>query len=279
MSNILILMKKLKSFLFGTVPYIYCRLFSPHSPGLIYYRYIHHKGYAHHLYLFKEDYADCDPEVLTDPENHLFYVLHKGKRLYFPSGKTIAGIKKLYKALVMEQDIRSPHHYLDSSEEARGRIFLDVGAAEGLVSLEVADVAEKIYLFECDREWTEALKATFAPWAEKVVLINKSVSNRDDAESVTLDAFYKNHPASRLFLKMDIEGAERYALEGCQEIFSGVCDLKFAICAYHLPDDEQVISALLEKYNSQFYIQRGFFRKRLRAVVFKGEGRLRNIPS
>lgn len=264
-------MNKFKSLLFGTIPYVYCRIFSPHTPNLVYYRYIHHKGYAHHLYLFQEEYAGWHPEVLTDPENHLSYVWHKKKKLYFPQKWTIVQIPKLYKALIMEQDIRSPHHYLDSLEEARGRIFLDVGAAEGLISLEVADIAEKIYLFEYDSEWTEPLKTTFAPLGKKVVLINKKVSDLDDTNSVTLDHFYQKHPASHVFLKMDIEGGERYALKGCKTLFSDACDLKFAICAYHLSDDEQVLSSLLKEYNTCFRIQRGYFRKRVRAVVFKGE--------
>ncbi len=109
----------------------------------------------------------------------------------------------------MEQDIRSPHHYLDSLEEARGRIFLYVGAAEGLISVEVADIAKKIYLFEYNSERTVPLKATFAPWGKKVVLINKKVSNLDGTNSAPLDHFYQKHPASHVFLKIDIEGSER----------------------------------------------------------------------
>ena len=52
---------------------------------------------------------------------------------------------------------------LDSIEEVKGKIFVDIGSAEGFTSLEVIEKASHIYLFEQDKLWIEALNATFGP--------------------------------------------------------------------------------------------------------------------
>ena len=55
-----------------------------------------------------------------------------------------------------------------------------------------------------------------------------------DKCTITLDELVKNLNLNRLdFIKMDIEGAEIKALEGCQEVFSKFHP-KFAIASYHI---------------------------------------------
>jgi hypothetical protein len=46
--------------------------------------------------------------------------------------------------------------------------------------------------------------------------------------------------------------------------------LDFAICTYHLHDDEAVISAFLDKHNCTYTNQKGFFRHKIRSVVMRG---------
>lgn len=101
----------------------------------------------------------------------------------------------------MEQDLRSPHHYLDSIEEVKGKIFVDVGSAEGFTSLEVIEKASHIYLFEQDKLWIEALNATFGPWKEKVSIIPKFVGNNNSEQETTLDAFSKIKIKNNFLLK------------------------------------------------------------------------------
>ena len=48
------------------------------------------------------------------------------------------------------------------------------------------------------------------------------------------------------FIKMDIEGAERYALAGASKTISRFKP-KMALCTYHLPDDPEVIKSLAFK--------------------------------
>ena len=46
-------------------------------------------------------------------------------------------------------------------------------------------------MFEYDSEWREALEATFTPWADKVEIINKYVSDHDDESHIRFDSFFR----------------------------------------------------------------------------------------
>ena len=48
------------------------------------------------------------------------------------------------------------------------------------------------------------------------------------------------------FIKADIEGAERLAIQGAAETISKFRP-RMALCTYHLPDDPQVIPAAVQK--------------------------------
>ena len=151
-----------------------------------------------------------------------------------------------------------------------GKVFVDVGCAEGYSSLEIIDEAKHVYLFEQDEQWLEAIRATFEPWQDKVTIVQKYVSDHNSSREQTLDDFFNNQTDEHLFLKMDIEGAERHALAGCKNLFQNCQKLDFAICTYHLHDDEAVISAFLDKHNCTYTNQKGFFRHKIRSVVMRG---------
>ena len=65
-----------------------------------------------------------------DESRGLHYVLKDGKRLYFRRNTPLDKIARNYRELVMEQDKRSPHHYLESIKEVTGKTFVDIGCAE-----------------------------------------------------------------------------------------------------------------------------------------------------
>ena len=117
-------------------------------------------------------------------------------------------IKRAYSDLLREQDINSPHRYLSESfNPGNDDVVADIGAAEGNFSLSVIEKVKKIYLFEYDQEWIEALRATFAPWAEKVEIINKYVSDYNDESHIRFDTFFEMKK-DITFLKIDVDGAE-----------------------------------------------------------------------
>ena len=126
-------MMKLKSILYGTLPFYYTKVFEPSSPKLAYYDYFRKRGYTRYPYDFAAEYLEMSIAVLWDKEKELPYVMHRGsKRLYFPREYSTSKIEKCYRALLIEQDVRHPHHYADSVEEFRGKTLLVIGSAEGL---------------------------------------------------------------------------------------------------------------------------------------------------
>lgn len=126
-------MMKLKSILYGTLPFYYTKVFEPSSPKLAYYDYFRKRGYTRYPYDFAAEYLEMSIAVQWDKEKELPYVMHRGsKRLYFPREYSTSKIEKCYRALLIEQDVRHPHHYADSVEEFRGKTLLDIGSAEDL---------------------------------------------------------------------------------------------------------------------------------------------------
>ena len=80
----------------------------------------------------KMNNANMPVDVQKDEEKGLYYVQKEEKRLYFRKSTPARKIQKYYRALSMEQDRRSPHHYFNSVKEVTGRVFVDVGCAEGI---------------------------------------------------------------------------------------------------------------------------------------------------
>jgi hypothetical protein len=197
-------------------------------------------------YPFIEQYKRSDVEVYIDPETQLKYIFTDKKRLYFKRKSSKRGVRRNYNFLKIEQDKESPHRYLTNKFNVHeGDILVDVGAAEGNLPLEVIEKVKKAYLFETDERWIEALEATFAPWKDKIVIINKFVSNINDDKNVTLDEFFKDKEPFN-FLKVDAEGAEDKILAGAENILTSKTNLKLALCCYHKPHDEDKFEAHLE---------------------------------
>lgn len=51
-------------------------------------------------------------------------------------------------------------------------IVADIGTAEGIFALNIIHSVKKVYLFECDPEWIIPLEKTFAPWINKIEIVN-----------------------------------------------------------------------------------------------------------
>lgn len=209
-------------------------------------------------YPFHDNYSAEQVEVFFDSEKGMRYVLQDGKRLYFKKRWGVKRIQRAYSDLSREQDINSPHRYLtDSFSIGSNDVLADIGAAEGNFSLSVIDKVKKIYLFEYDREWDEALRATFAPWAGKVEIINKYVADFNDDSHIALDDFCDQKKDIN-FLKIDVDGAESIVLNSCKRLFGSDAPLKVALCTYHKQDDEEVFTELLKKQRFSVTPSKGY---------------------
>lgn len=199
-------------------------------------------------YSFQHNYSPDKVEVCYDSSNSMRYVLQEGKRLYFRKNWSEKRIKRAYADLAREQDPESPHRYLNGNFDlGENDVVADIGAAEGNFSLSVVERVKKIYLFEYNSQWAEALRATFSPWKEKVVIVNKYLSSTDDEKNVTFDTFFSEN-SDITFLKIDVDGSEASVLRGGKETLASAIPLKIALCTYHRQDDEKEFTALLKGY-------------------------------
>jgi hypothetical protein len=209
------------------------------------------KFLRHHLievfnYPFMDKYLWRHVKIKFDKNNGLHYVrTHENHRLYFKRGMTKKEVRFMYNGLCMEQDDLSPHNYcFNDLMIGTNSVFADIGAAEGNFSLKFIDKIKKIYLFEHDHNWNEALEATFHPWKEKVIIVNKCVSNHDDDKYISLDKFFQNKEKPTL-LKLDVEGVESDVIDGAKQLcIKHVKDL--LVCTYHRNGDEQKLTQKLQ---------------------------------
>lgn len=196
-------------------------------------------------YSFIDDYMNMNTVVEFDDEVQMCFLMHNGKRMYFPKNWTEQSILDYYHSTVAEQDIRSPHCYSKEGYEVkRGDIVVDAGAAEGIFVLDRIDLIQKAYLFDADMDWIEALKMTFKPYGNKVDIIYGYLNSFSDNNSnIAMNDYLDRQRID--YIKMDIEGYERDALTGARKIFENNDNLRCAICAYHCKGDEAWINEYL----------------------------------
>ncbi|MBG0858774.1 MAG: FkbM family methyltransferase [Bacteroidales bacterium] len=196
-------------------------------------------------YHFHYKYDPGKIEVLHDPLTGLYYVFQDGKKLFFKKQWSKKRIRKAYAELSREQDPESPHRYLSETfSTGQYDVIADIGAAEGNFPLSVIENIRKLYLVEYNSDWNRALEATYAPWKDKVEIINKIVSDIDDDNHISLDTLIKTRP-DITFLKIDVDGNESKVLEGAKKLLSGSSRLKIVLCTYHKGDDEEEFTSLL----------------------------------
>jgi len=228
-------------------------------------------GLTHYPYPFSLEYKKMSINCFFDEQLQMYYVIHSGKKLYFPKSYPEKEILLAYRDLLSEQDERSPHQYVKDINRLKGKILLDIGAAEAIFSLEVIELVNYVYIFECDENWIEALTATFGSWKNKVTIIRKYVSDINDENNITIDRFLEEKEKTNLFLKMDIEGYESVALKGASNTLKESPDIDFAICTYHKKEDAKGIARSFRSYNIEYEQTDGYlyYKNELRKAILR----------
>jgi hypothetical protein len=200
-------------------------------------------------------------------------VLLDGKKLYFKKRWTARRIRRGFSNLLREQDLNSAHRYLEGEfDVGNDDVIADIGVAEGNFSLSVIERVKKIYMFEYNPDWTEALKVTFAPWKDKIEIISKRVAELDDDNNIRLDTFLSQH-RDVTFIKIDVDGAEQKVLNGSKDILGSGRPFKIALCTYHRNEDEETFKKILGDSGFIVTTSRGYmvyyFDKKLKAPYLR----------
>ena len=198
-----------------------------------------------------------------DDKRQLPFVLHaENKKLYFPKLWSIQDAADAYRNFIENENIlggdymeKSPHKYQSNKYYVRDNdVVFDIGAAEALFSLDVIDKVKKIYIFEYQEMWLEPLYATFEPYAKKVEIINKMVSDKNSPTETKLINYFNLDECKRVFVKMDIEGNEKHVLENNIDFFSQDIEINVACTTYHEHNDEEILNNIFARigYNTEF---------------------------
>jgi len=203
---------------------------------------------------------DAGPIAVRRGAGGLPYVMHGGRRLYFPARWGNAGdglIAYKYRYLCMEQHPESPHCYLTPAlRAARFDTLIDAGCAEGMLALEMIGRVERAVLVECDPAWLPALESTFTPWKHKVTFVCKKLGDTDGADSITLQTLARKYGIRNALVKLDIEGYERQALAGAGDLKEYARAV--LCCTYHRADDAAVLAGELARCGYRPEFSRGY---------------------
>jgi hypothetical protein len=213
------------------------------------------RNYIVFPYAFTQKYNKNQVKVLFNDLLKRRYVIIDNKKMYFKKNMSEGSIKKYVNQILLEQDSMSPHKYSIDKTSVKNKVVADLGAAEGIFALSIIEDVKKIYLFECDNDWIEALNLTFEPWKERVVIVNKFVSNINSENKITVDEYFKDKNID--LIKADIEGSEVAMLEGGRKTFKYKVS-EVLLCAYHKATDEQDIKRLLREYGYDYRMSNGY---------------------
>ena len=187
--------------------------------------------------------------------NGMSFVLHDGKRLFFPHGTPIDTLRQQYHGYLHEECLLGrndtegrPHQYQSPCVQVEpGDVLFDIGAAEGIFALDNIETAGRVVLVESDPCWYEPLQATFAPWADKVTLVRKNIGTVDNDTTVTLATLLATYGETSSFVKMDIEGAEMEVMDAFLRPNDLTTPVKFSLATYHRQDDHRRLEEALAK--------------------------------
>jgi len=212
-------------------------------------------------YDFTKKYLASDIEIFLDPVLKRKYVMLYNKKMYLPTNMKDTTIKHYINSIMLEQDDMSPHRYVVEKEHLKDKVVADMGAAEGNFALSIIDYVKKVYIFECDPKWVEALKLTFKAYISnteeesKVVIVRKFIGDTVNNTHTTLDEYFNNKQID--LIKADIEGSEVPMLKSGKVTLMNKAS-NVILCAYHRASDEKDIKELLGEYGYEYNTSNGY---------------------
>lgn len=237
-------------------------------------------------YEYKQKYKIKNVYVRKDPETGLLFVAYRGMRIYMRRGyQSRFRVARYFNNIRIEQDKRSPHCYVsDNFHPGKDDVILDIGGAEGYFPLRYIRDVKKVYIFECNPEWIEALNRTYENYRDKVVIIDKYVADYSDENHITLDDFVEQYRFSgeKLFIKMDAEGSEPAILKGGQKLLGSNQKIRMAVCTYHCMEHERQFRKLFRDWkveSSEGYMLYYYDYHFKEPYVRRGLLRVENMPS
>lgn len=162
--------------------------------------------------------------------------------------------------------------------EGERDVEIDVGGVRGLFALDVIDKVSKVYMMEPTPHWKKPLEATFAPYKDKVELVEaflavkrkkkgnegdekKKKKEKDDSKKkrVSLVEMLKKCEGRRVFVVMDLEGKELEVLRDAQEYLKEARNtITLAVCAYHRTTDYADLMRFFESIGYHTETQPGY---------------------
>lgn len=166
-----------------------------------------------------------------------------------------------------------------------GNVVLDCGANMGMFSALASSKGCKVYAFEPIQYIIGTYLTKTAELNDNITICPYALSDKEQeltfqinetnlgasrflekntkdlptqkVSATTLDQFVAKANLDRVdFIKADIEGAERYMLQGATETIRRFGP-KLSICTYHLPDDPEVLSNIILKIQPKYKITFG----------------------
>lgn len=220
------------------------------------YNYIRTNGLKVFPYSFTEKIDE--KELMVKSFSSFPYVEHFKRELYFPKEWNQNKVKRYYKSLLIEQLPESPHCYCNEKFQIENNeILVDVGAAEGNFTIENIEKVKKVYLFEKNKIWIEPLNLTFEPYKDKIEIVQKYVGKENKGDFISLNSIeeLKSNP---IFIKIDVDGAEREVLSGMENIFEYNKNVKVAICTYHNQNDANEFEEYFQKRGFKTSFSKGY---------------------
>lgn len=224
-------------------------------------------------FLVKPKLAGIAARFVTDMQAGDYYRVsfrNIARPLFWPKS---FGTHRLNQVICETFDKEDWHYYQKAHTEIEdGEILLDIGTAEGLFPLTVAETCSHIYMVEPSRIFYDTLKQTFAGLEDKTTIFNVAVGNEDgeipfdensldgkvasagDQNAYTIainkiDTLIGDKKIT--YLKADIEGFEQEMLRGAGNVIKANKP-KIAITTYHTQNDPQEIIDIVKGFVPEY---------------------------